>query len=96
MRFIVQEVKIVGTPTWDDYNTDFYIRIQASDGYSNALAYFTIKCTKVPLVEIFNIILEIGGPLSVLIFFWEMKVLIYWCLCSRKYKYGKEYVMTGE
>ncbi|EDK31427.2 calpain family cysteine protease (macronuclear) [Tetrahymena thermophila SB210] len=57
------DLKVSGKTTDSQFGNTYYLRIRASDGYSEAFNYFSISVSILPFTYILNLLIKIFGPI---------------------------------
>ncbi|KAL4460652.1 hypothetical protein ABPG73_000187 [Tetrahymena malaccensis] len=90
LQLSANELKITGKTVESQFGDNYYLRIKASDGYSEAYNYFYISVNILPFTYVFNLLIKILGPIVGVLGIYKYKSNILNLLLKEKTFYSIE------
>ncbi|KAL4497770.1 hypothetical protein ABPG72_000525 [Tetrahymena utriculariae] len=90
------QISISGVPPASAYRQLFYIKIVATDGYTEDSDIFHIKASGLPFVLIFDILIKILGPIFALFGLYKYKSFVLNLVFKKYITYSDEIAIIGK
>ncbi|KAL4460650.1 hypothetical protein ABPG73_000185 [Tetrahymena malaccensis] len=90
LQLSANELKVTGKTIESQFGNTYYLRIKASDGYSEAYNYFYISVNILPFTYVFNLLIKILGPIVGVLGIYKYKSNILNLLLKEKTFYSIE------
>ncbi|KAL4453885.1 hypothetical protein ABPG74_003768 [Tetrahymena malaccensis] len=89
-------ISVYGTPPVSAFNQVFYLKINASDGYTSDFDIFYMNASGLPFIYVFNMLIKIFGPIFAIFGVYKYKSLILNSIYRNRVMFSNEIAIRGK
>ncbi|KAL4497771.1 hypothetical protein ABPG72_000526 [Tetrahymena utriculariae] len=89
-------ITVYGTPPVSAFNHIFYLKINATDGYTFDFDTFYMNASGLPFIYVFNLLIKIFGPIFAIFGVYKYKSLIQNSIFRNKVMFSPEIAIRGK
>ncbi|KAL4460453.1 hypothetical protein ABPG74_000204 [Tetrahymena malaccensis] len=90
------QIQISGMPPASSFKKAFYLKVVATDGYTQDFDIFYINASGLPLVLVFDILIKVLGPTFALLGLYKYKSYVLNIIFVKKITYSSETAYVGQ
>ncbi|EAR95656.3 kinase domain protein (macronuclear) [Tetrahymena thermophila SB210] len=96
LQFDKNTIKFYGSATTSQYGQTFYLRVNATDGYTYTYQDFYIIMNGLPFVYVFNLLVQVFGPVIAILGVFQYKYQIFNVILKKQTTYSPEIALVNK